>query len=169
MVKSQQMTYQNWSNSRLRQARIVCPQEMALRCWFHQIHFLDSGLSQARIWPILVSHLPGFGHSRLVFFRYLAVHNKSSSGIFGLGRMRWLIFKNWLSGDQIRQANGNSLWLWTRPILAVRSGCILKEIIVKKEKKNKKNWGRKMPLSVKDCFFVSQFYYRTLTKKSQKN
>ncbi len=48
---------------------------------------------------VCIYDIPAF-HSRLVFFRYLAVHNKSSSGIFGLGRMRWLILKIDLPGTE---------------------------------------------------------------------
>jgi hypothetical protein len=74
MVKSQQMTYQIGQILTYDKPERVCPKEMALRCWFHQIHFLDSGLvarqdltnfdeSSSRIWPFSVSFLPIFGRS----------------------------------------------------------------------------------------------------------
>ncbi len=41
-------------------------------------------MSSSGIWPISVSHLPGFGQSRSVIFRDLANLGKSSSGIWSI-------------------------------------------------------------------------------------
>jgi hypothetical protein len=41
--------------------------------------------------PISISHLPDFGHTRLVIFQDSAILGKASSGIVGLGIMLLLL------------------------------------------------------------------------------
>ncbi len=112
-TKSRKMFYRGLAKSGLWQARIACPQNMTLGNWFHQIFFSDlarwlSGATKSRKmfyqslakFRLVVSrNWLGPGKSSSVILLFLVIHlpqfgvlGKSSSGILGPGRMRWLIF-----------------------------------------------------------------------------
>jgi hypothetical protein len=62
--------------------RLLVSSNPLLRLWLViSSDLANLGKSSSRIWPVSVSHLLGLGHLDI-----------SSSGIVGLGRMRWLIF-----------------------------------------------------------------------------
>jgi hypothetical protein len=80
-----------------------------LSCWWHQIMVNDVPVLLVRIWPVSVSHLPGFGQleshllgfgqleSHLLGFGQLESHllgfGQLESHLLGFGHSRWVIIR----------------------------------------------------------------------------